>query len=240
MIRCNLILFFAFLYNSAVTQTLVVTYRGAEKFPTEAIDFMPGLAAIDVSYYSGLQTDGKRSRRQLDSLVIHNYGHNGNKILIRQALYLDYTTDRTYQVSAHFPLGQADIKVLSEQYQRVEEYEWTDQTREILGIPCLLARHKINGTEVWYAPSIPYPNGPDRFTWGFPGLVLATDRPTYSQLATKIEYRNSPVDIPHLEQISTNKMPDLLGARDVSSLSPDEYLILNALQPKNVALTFDD
>ena len=221
-------------------QTLVITYQKIEKYPPEMLKDMPGLVTNDVLYYTSLRTDGKNSLSVLDSVVINSFMAEGKQTFIRCFLYKDYLSDRSYESWAQFSEGQAVINIYSDQWIRSEDWKWTDRTRKILDIPCLLAQHKVNGTQVWYAPNIPYPDGPDPSTWGFPGLVLAVDRIDCAYSASRIEYQDEPVEIPDFEQVSNNRIPNSMIYRDLSNLPPNDYLILNALQPKNVALTFDD
>lgn len=239
MIRlCFIVVALGFLFGEVIAQTLVITYKEVEIYPPQALELMPELEMIDISYYRSLHIDGQNSMSMTDSIIVHGFMQEGRKIFLRNILYKNYAVNRTYLSMPHLPSGQATIKTFSDQFCDFSQWTFIDQTREILGVSCKLARHK-NGSNAWYAPSIPYPDGPSRFAWGFPGLILSTDWPSFSIEAIRLEYRDEPIIIPDFVPVAPKDIPDQIETMNISGLPENDYIIINNELPKGVALTFD-
>ncbi|MFV0305663.1 MAG: GLPGLI family protein [Moheibacter sp.] len=89
----------------------------------------------------------------------------------------------------------------------LQNYDWaiTKETKEILGYEVRKATATIDSTnlvEAWYAPKLPYKNGPEFFQ-GLPGLILEVQSHkkndmthTYRAISLNIDTENKPIERP--------------------------------------------
>lgn len=121
-------------------------------------------------------------------------------------IYKNYNNDEWIKARGIYMEGYAVKKKLSDEQAYRKYYNWriTGKKKFILGIECIQAEAN-NGHEVWYAPSIPYPDGPEHGVFNLPGLVFEYIMPNRKFTAKSIKFENSEIVIPEFNYVESEE-----------------------------------
>ncbi len=130
---------------------------------------------------------------------------NGFTPWTTESLYKNYNEDEWIQTFGIYMDGYAVKKKLSEEQSFRKYYDWiiTAEKKEILGVDCIKAEAK-NGDVAWYAPGIPYPDGPEHGAFNLPGLVLEYVMPKRKFTAKSLEFKKSEIKIPEFKYVKSD------------------------------------
>jgi GLPGLI family protein len=122
----------------------------------------------------------------------------------RESLYKNYNEDAWIQTKGIYMEGYAVRKKLSNEQSFRKYYDWqiTDEKRMIEGVECIKAEAKT-GPVAWFAPGIPYPDGPDHGTFNLPGLVLHFEEQNLTYTARSISFEQAKIIIPDFKYVSS-------------------------------------
>lgn len=158
---------------------------------------------------------------------------------VTESIYKDYNKDVWIRASGIFIDGYAIKKKLSDEQSFRKYYDWeiTTEKKEIIGVECTKAKAK-NGNVAWYAPSIPYVDGPEHGVFNLPGLVLEYIMPDRKFTAKSLRFENEAIVIP--EFIFVESEDTIIIEYGWKDFSRKRSIPLGKDTPLNQWLTFEN
>jgi len=180
------------------------------------------------------------SRFSRDSVYVFYKSSNETKSYwYYKTVYKDYNKKLWLEESARYEEGHLYEQDLDLMRERNARWQWTvtDKQQSIAGILCTKAVAK-NGDIAWFAPDIPYLDGPHNGVFNLPGLVLAYENPFNIWTAVSVKLGSEPVTLPD-GQRSTKKSAIDLPYNEWMALGRDKVIVINAQTPQKTWLKFE-
>jgi GLPGLI family protein len=207
----NLILLFVLFLNSMklFSQGFEVVYEANNKAslqnPMLKYQF-DAIGTFEMIQYSSLIIDGLASHYSKDSIIIfaNNLKERVEKLEYSRDIYKDYKNLIWYELSGTYKEGYG----LRKKYEKgslysVENWKDTGEEKYICGVKC---KKSVNGVNIaWYAPSIPFMDGPVEGDFYLRGLVLEFENSLGSWVAKSVKPTIKKVVIPKIEYLENNK-----------------------------------
>ena len=233
-------LFIVILFSAIlVGQKITIVYEAKNHtIHDSALDNIPELADQKVIYKYSLTIYNGQSIFSRDSLFIINYPLNGKEYWTYENIYKDYNDDLWITIGGKYEEGYGLKKNISTLVKN-NNHNWqiTEEKKKIAGVECIKAITS-NNKSAWYAPSIPYPDGPQYGVFGLPGVVLEYDTGYDIWTATEI-YLNEKkeIKIPDCKMIEAKNN---LSYDKLKRLDSDKVIVIGNNNPWNVWLKFDN
>lgn len=208
------------------------------------------LMALEIGE-KGISRYYSENRRKTDS-VMNEQMKNGTTVRFE----LNSTTGKaipslgdTREVYKNYPSGKisvteriSDSNYLYEEDKNIFQWQIESDTREILSYTCKKAVTGFRGRlyEVWFAPELPYNDGPWKFS-GLPGLILAvrdSDNNFVFQ-AVRIEKTKLPVEFPQDDYKKVSRR-EVSGVLKQYHEDPTEYLLKSYPRASVTIKTIDE
>jgi GLPGLI family protein len=231
----NIFLWSAFILLSfkAYTQKLVIVYEHQQiNYPEEILRFAPQMAdEKNISRYSLCMNNG-RSLYTRDSIYLADEKpRNSRSFISYRRIYKDYNSDIWVENSSRLKARYCLKKKLNDLKNDYNYFNWhiTAEKKIIAGIECVKAT-SINGTFVWFAPDIPYPDGPDHGIFNLPGLVMWYETSYHQWKAVYTFFDERDLQLPECT-LEENEEKIKLTELESKDLSAEECIRLNKDTP---------
>jgi len=220
-----------------IGQSIKVVYHATS---TNAIqDISPELSQRKITYSYSLTIHNGISRYSRDSVYLLYDQSGGKEYWAYKEIYKDYNNGLWVEKSGRYKEGYLFEQNLDELREKNAKWNWTvtNEQKAIANIPCKKAVAK-NGDEAWYAPDIPYLDGPQNGTHNLPGLVLEYKTNHYKWSAVEVQFNAQAVILP--DGIRTHKKNSIqLSYNDVMALGKDNVIVITPQTPQKTWLKFE-
>lgn len=149
-------------------------------------------------------------------------------------IYKNYNEDQWVRTSAEFKEGFGVRRKISE-INKNGDYQWkiADEKKIIAGAECIKAESP-KGHTAWYAPGLPYADGPKFGIFNLPGLVLHYETPYEIWIAKDIYVGHVKVPVPPDGlQMASREDAVRLSYGEVTQLVPQKAVLINNNTPLN-------
>jgi GLPGLI family protein len=150
-----------------------------------------------------------------------------NEIWCFEDIYKNYNQDSWIKHSGRYKDGCGIEKKMS-QIAESNNFQWQinqQEKRIIAGVECIKATSP-KGYTAWFAPKLPYPDGPRYGVYNLPGLVLELETAQGRWAAKSIMLNNDKVVIPDLK-LAQNDQEINLSYTELNKLEHEKVIILN-------------
>jgi GLPGLI family protein len=181
-----------------------------------------------------------RSRLSRDSVYVFYKNNDIKDYWYYKTVYKDYNKKLWLEESARYEEGHLYEQNLDLMRERNARWQWTitDEQQSIAGILCTKAVAK-NGHIAWFAPDIPYLDGPRDGVFSLPGLVLSYAHPFRNKwTAVSVKLGSWPVTLP-TGQRSAKKSAIDLPYNEWMALGKDKVIVIDAQTPQKTWLKFE-
>lgn len=234
----NSILALLFLSYAPLTgQSIKVVYHATAKENIQEI--LPELSQQKIIYSYSLTINHGASKYCRDSVYVIYDRSDSKEYWPYKEVYKDYNNGVWLEKSGSYMEGYLYEQGLDELRERNTRQQWalTSEQKAIAGIPCRQAIAK-NGDVAWFAPDIPYLDGPQDGVFSLPGLVLEYETQYYKWSAVEVLFNAQTVALP--DGIRTHKKNTIqLSYNDIMSLGKDKLIIIDAQTPLEAWLKFE-
>lgn len=238
MKKTIMIKLFLALYLNVFGQSLTIVYEAYTfSMPENVQKAMPGLPENNIKYYYSLTIDKGTSKFSRDSVFIGSFSNNMKEVWFFEDIYKKYNEDKWIKHSGRYKDGHALERKISSLIGS-NDFQWkiTQEKKNIAGIECIKAT-SYKGYTVWFAPKLPYPDGPRYGIYNLPGLVLSLETAYDRWVAKSIIMNNVKIQMPKLELVQDEKII-ILSFNEIKNLSAEKAIVLDKSSPNNQWLTF--
>lgn len=237
-----------FLLSLAISQVkgqnlITIVYESdGFKLPADIMETLPAWnSEIKKKYRYSLTIGNGISRFSQDSVyaVSLPYGHSYGEFWSFMHIYKDYKNDLYIKSSGLYKTGYAVEKKLSTTIER-RTYNWqiTQDTSIIAGVACVKAVSENGKITVYYAPGLPYSDGPGEGLFGLPGVVLSFEAPHTSYIAQDVFTQEGIIEIPEFKTVISESTIEL-SIDEMKKLGPERLLIIRGDSPTGVWLKLE-
>ncbi len=240
---CLILLIDLFYFSSLKGQDITIIYESTppDQLHKAIQDVLPEAARHEIIVRFTLTITNGRSRFSRDSVYVKKRSNDkdSKKYSPYQVVYKDYNKKLWLEESARYEEGHLYEQNLDLMRERNARWQWTvtDEQQSIAGILCTKAVAK-NGDIVWFAPDIPYLDGPHNGVFSLPGLVLSYENPFGKWTAVSVKLGGGPVTLPD-GQRSAKKSAIDLPYNEWMALGRDKVIVINAQTPHRTWLKFE-
>jgi GLPGLI family protein len=226
--------------QNIIAQGFTVVYEATSVITNEMIlQDHPELSNKEVIYKYSLKIDDNKSLFSRDSLIVHvnTTSLNSEEYWPYQCIYKNYNQDKWIESSGRYTEGYAYERSLSDLIEK-NHFNWekSDLTKKVAGVECIQVVSKNN--TAWYAPTIPFPDGPAYGIFGLSGLVLQFDNGQDFWTATKIIFENTTIIAPSTE--TTNNIAQIkISYDEIKALPQNKVILINSATPLHKWLKFE-
>ncbi len=222
---------------SLTGQSIKVVYHATS---TNAVrEISPELSQRKITYSYSLTIHNGISKYSRDSVYLLYDQSDGKEYWPYKEIYKDYNNGVWLEKSGRYKEGYLYEQNLDELREKSTRWKWTvtEEQKAIAGIPCRRAIAK-NGDVAWYAPDIPYLDGPRDGVFSLPGLVLEYETNYYKWSAVEVLFNAQAVTLP--DGIPTRKKNAIqLSYNDVMALGKKQMILIDAQTPQKTWLKFE-
>ena len=219
-------------------QSLTIVYEAYSfSAPENVQKAMPALSENSIKYYYSLTIDKGVSKFSRDSIIAASFSNDMMEDWFFEDIYKIYNEDKWIKHSGRYKDGYAWERKISKLTEG-NDFQWkiSQERKNIAGIECIKAT-SYKGYAVWFAPKLPYPDGPRYGVYNLPGLVLSLETAFDKWIAKTIVMSNKNIQMPKFELVQDEKNISL-SFNEIKNLSTDKAIILNKNTPNNQWLTF--
>ena len=240
---CFTLLVYLFFSFSLRGQTITIIYESTPPDQLhEAIrKVLPEAARHEIIGRLTLTISDGRSRFSRDSVYVNKKSHDedSKKYSPYHVIYKDYNKKLWLEESARYEEGYLYEQNLDLMRERNARWQWniTGEQETIAGIVCTKAVAK-NGDVAWFAPDIPYLDGPFNGVFSLPGLVLSYESRIAKWTALSVSFGVKPISLPD-SQRSTKKSAIDLPYNEWMALGRDKVIVIDSQTPQKTWLKFE-
>lgn len=238
----SLITFILFIFILVRTnaQNLTIVYEAYTIQSQEMLEKIPAYSEYNSRYYYSLNIHKNISKFSRDSvLVISLPNINFKELWEFEEIYKDYNKDSWISHSGRYKEGYGLEKVISEMAEN-NKFQWqiSQDKQLIAGIECIKALSP-KGYTAWFAPKLPYPDGPQYGIFNLPGLVLSLETPNSKWVANQVIVKNNDndIDIPKLTLVQS-ETEIKLSYKEIKALGTEKVITIDKDTPIGKRLTF--
>lgn len=230
---------FVFMNYRANSQNMTIVYE-AYSFSFSEIEqkAIPAISEYDVKYYYSLTIDKGISKFSRDSMFVIALPNKGMKeVWFFDDIYKNYNQNLWIKHSGRYKEGYGLKKQVSQMAEK-NNFQWkiTQEKQIILGVECIKAVSP-KGYTVWYAPKLPYPDGPKYGVFNLPGLVLLLETSQDRWVAKAILMSNKNIQIPDLSLVENDGEINL-SYNEIKNLGSEKAIIVDKDTPIKQWLAF--
>lgn len=241
--KCIIAVFMAiqFIPFQGKGQLTIVYESGTIKYDDLILKEVPEFSEQNIRYRYSLYIDKGVSKFSRDSLYIISFP--GTKDIQSywpfKDVYKDYNKDSWISACGDYKKGYALAKSISSVAGRSKNFNWeiTSEKKNIAGISCIKAISPSRNSVAYYAPELPYPDGPEDGIFSLPGLVLYYETPHETWMATEVILHKDSLQIPELITVF-NEREITLSYDEVRKLGSENVIIADKRSPKGQWLKF--
>lgn len=220
-------------------QNLSIVYEAYTVQNDVALKALPELSNYRVKYHYTLTIDKGRSKFSRDSVLVESFPNTDmNEIWYFENIYKNYNQDSWIKHSGRYKDGYGIEKKISQMVES-NNFQWRInqlEKRVIAGVECIKAT-SMKGYTVWFAPKLPYPDGPRYGVYNLPGLVLELETEQDRWVAKSIVLNNDKVVVPNLELVKRDQEIQL-SWNEINNLESEKVIILDKNTPLRRWLKF--
>jgi GLPGLI family protein len=219
-------------------QSLTIVYEAYSfSAPENVLKAMPTLSGNSVKYYYSLTIDKGVSIFSRDSLFAASFSSEMKEVWFFEDIYKIYNEDKWIKHSGRYKDGYAWERKISKLAES-NDFKWkiSQERKNIAGIECVKAT-SYKGYTVWFAPKLPYPDGPRYGIYNLPGLVLSLETAFDKWVAKTILVHNKKIQMPKFEFVQDEKSISL-SFDEIKNLSTEKAIVLDKNAPSNRWFTF--
>ncbi|MFM9947613.1 MAG: GLPGLI family protein [Saprospiraceae bacterium] len=234
------LILFAEIQGNAQGLTVVYEYR-MTRYPDIVLQDIPSLSEQDIRNRYSLTISGSVSKFSRDSVYVASYPYNGGQSVIPfQHIYKNYNEDLWIRSSGDYKEGYAVSKKLS-YISENRNYNWqiTQEQKQIAGITCTKAVSKQGTATAWFAPSLPYSDGPQEGVFNLPGLVLYLETPNEKWETVEMLLHDTSIEIPAFNLVPLNDNKITISLDEVRALGTDRAIQINENTTKGMWFKFE-
>ncbi len=229
---------FHFIIYEAIGQSLSIVYEAYTIQSSEILEKVPQYSDYSSKYYYSLHIHKGISQFSRDSVLIISFPDiNFKQVWEFEKIYKDYNKDSWIRHSGRYKEGHGLEKKIS-QIIESNNFQWkiSQDKQVIAGMECNKAVSP-KGYTAWFAPQLPYPDGPQYGVFNLPGLVLSLETPNSKWIAKDIIIHNKIVEVPKLTLVQ-NEREINLSYDEIRSLGAEKAIIIDKNTPKGKWITF--
>ncbi len=195
------ILLFLFIIQGSIlkAQQLMIVYEyNRLAVPAEILRFVPQMAEEKTIMRFSLYINKGKSVYSSDSIYIdQDLPRKSFSPWYFKRIYKDYNEDLWVENSGTLKKGYCLEMNINELKKKYAFLDWviTKEKMSIAGVECVKAISN-SGNLAWYAPGIPYPDGPEHGVFNLPGLVLWYETPYHQWKAVKTSLEKREIKAP--------------------------------------------
>jgi len=232
---------YLFLISSLQGQSITVVYELTPPDQRREViqKVLPEVSQQKIIERFTLMISNGRSRFSRDSVYVF-YKHNELKgYWYYKTVYKDYNRQLWLEESARYEEGCLFEQNIDLMRERNARWQWTitDEQKTIAGILCTKAVAK-NGNIAWFAPDIPYLDGPHNGVFSLPGLLLSYENPSGKWTAVSVKFGGEPVSLPAGKR-STQKSDIDLPYNEWMALGKGKLIVIDSQTPQKTWLKFE-
>jgi len=219
-------------------QSLTIVYEAYSfSVPENVQKAIPSLPGNSVKYYYSLTIDKGVSKFSRDSLFVASFSNAMKEVWFFEDIYKIYNEDKWIKHSGRYKEGHAWERKISKLTES-NDFQWkiSEERKKIAGIECVKAT-SYKGYTVWFAPKLPYPDGPRYGIYNLPGLVLSLETAYDKWVAKAILTHNKKIEIPKFELAQDEKSIGL-SFDEIKNLSAEKAIVLDKNTSSNQWLMF--
>lgn len=227
------------LITTGMAQGISIVYDAQNK-PDAMRRYMPERAGDKVNYRTSLHIANGQSKYSRDSVFVMGIASQGTEYWHYETIYKDYNRKLWLVESGRYREGhilQKDLGTLREKDRASQSWSITAAHKLIAGIDCIKAVSE-HGDVAWYAPSIPYPDGPQYGVFNLPGLVMEYETELYKWVAVSVHFGKQEISLPEGEWSSEERNIER-SYQEIMSLNRSESIVINAKTPLQTWIKFE-
>ncbi len=231
---------FHFAIYEANSQSLSIVYEACIIQTPEILEKIPELSEYNRKSYYSLNIYKSFSKFSRDSTFIISFPDiDFKEVWEFDDIYKDYNKDSWIRHSGRHKEGYGLEKKIS-QITESNNFQWkiSQDKQVIAGIECNKAVSP-KGYTAWFAPQLPYPDGPQYGVFNLPGLVLSLETPNSKWIAKDIIIHNKIVEVPKLTLVQNERQINL-SYDEMRSLGAEKAIIIDKNTPKGKWITFKE
>jgi GLPGLI family protein len=233
------IIVFYFAIHKIHGQNLTIVYEASIlSVPEIAQNALPELSERKIKYCYSLTINKGISKFSRDSIFIESFpATKMNEIWCFEEIYKNYNQDLWIKHSGRYKEGYGLEKKITQMVEN-NNFQWeiSQDKQVIAGVECTKAISP-KGYTAWFAPKLPYPDGPRYGVFNLPGLVLLLETAQERWLAKKIIMHNKLIQIPDIKLVNGQEGINL-SYTDLKGLNDSKVIIIDKNTPKKQWLTF--
>jgi len=233
------LILFSEIQGNAQGLTVVYEYR-MTRYPDIVLQDIPSLSEQDIRNRYSLTIHGSVSKFSRDSVYVASYPYNGGQSVIPfQHIYKNYNEDLWIRSSGDYKQGYAVSKKLSYLSEN-RNYNWqiTQEQKQVAGITCIKAVSEKGTATAWFAPSLPYPDGPQEGVFNLPGLVLYLETQNEKWETIEMLLHDTSIEIPAFNLVPLNDNKITISLDAVRALGTNRAIQINENTTKEMWITF--
>jgi len=240
---CLTLLIYLFFSSFLKGQAITIIYESTppDQLHKAIQEALPEAARHEIIVRLTLTISDGRSRFSRDSIYVTKRSNDeySKKYGPYKVIYKDYNKKLWLEESARYEEGYLYEQNLDLMRERNARWQWTitDEQKTIAGILCTKAVAK-NGDIAWFAPGIPYLDGPHDGVFSLPGLVLAYENSFNIWTAVSVKLAGGPIKLP-TGQRSTKKSAIDLPYNEWMALGKDKVIVIDSQTPQKTWLKFE-
>lgn len=221
-------------------QLLIVFEHNPISLPSEILMHVPELQNQKIISRYSLYINNGRSEYTKDSLFLdQDKPFSGFSPFHFKKIYKDYNNDLWIENSGVLKKGYCLLRSISNLKKKYEFFDWeiTDEKKSIVGMECIKAIAK-NGNVAWFAPGIPYPDGPEDGVFNLPGLVLSYETPYHQWKAVESSFNKRSLVHPTCT-LETDEDKTRVPVFDLKNQSLEEHIRIDKNTPLKKWISFN-
>lgn len=226
--------------STGLSQSITIVYDAVAK-PDAVKRYTPQRADDRINYRTSLCIANGQSKYSRDSLFVSRLTSQGTEYWYHKTVYKDYNRKLWLEGSGRYQDGyvlRKDLDTLQERSKRSQSWSITEEHKVIAGIDCIKSADGYKDI-AWYAPSMPYPDGPQFGVFNLPGLVMEYETELFKWTAVSVHFGEKTIALPAGEW---SRVPSAIERtyQEIMSLDRSESIVVDAETPLGVWIGFGE